>query len=107
MHEHEREPDTIADSEPAPTLPLPSASADELILARCATQPDAPAVGDARHRWSYAQTATPLGQPYVKAGPIYAGGDWTIGATAQQAWQSGHEIANAILSGSAVSRHRP
>jgi len=31
MHEHEREPDTIADIEPAPTLPLPSASADELM----------------------------------------------------------------------------
>jgi len=49
------------------------------------------------HRWRYAQASDPLGVPFLQDGPLYVGGDWTLGATAQHAWRSGQSIADSIL----------
>lgn len=51
------------------------------------------------HRWRYAQTSQPLGQPFLcdADGALYVGGDWCLGAQAQDAWQSGQAIAQDIL----------
>lgn len=51
------------------------------------------------HRWRYAQTAHPLGQPFLhnQARSLYVGGDWCLGARAEHAWQSGHAIARDII----------
>ncbi len=51
------------------------------------------------HRWRYALTARPLGVPYLgdMAAGLTLGGDWCLGARAEDAWQSGAAIAKAIL----------
>lgn len=51
------------------------------------------------HRWRYALASRPLGQPFAanSDGTFFAGGDWTLGARAEAAWQSGTAIADAIL----------
>lgn len=51
------------------------------------------------HRWRYARTATPLGQPYLHraAQRVHLGGDWCLGARVQDAWASGDAIARSIL----------
>ena len=51
------------------------------------------------HRWRYAQTAVPLGEPYVEGadGRILIGGDWTTGARVEAAWDSGEAMANRLL----------
>lgn len=51
------------------------------------------------HRWRYAQTSQPLGQPFLCGADdgLYVGGDWCLGAHAEHAWQSGQAIAQDIL----------
>ncbi len=50
------------------------------------------------HRWRYAQTAKPLGQPFLQdhGRSLYVGGDWCLGPRAEHAWHSGREIAREI-----------
>ncbi|MEO0765880.1 MAG: FAD-dependent oxidoreductase [Pseudomonadota bacterium] len=61
--------------------------------------PVAPAISMA-HRWRYALTRTPLGQPFVhEAAPgLSICGDWCLGPTAQDAFLSGRSLAAALLS---------
>lgn len=49
------------------------------------------------HRWRYATVTTPVGQPFLKNGTLYLGGDWCLGAKVEHAWTSGTAIAQAIL----------
>jgi hypothetical protein len=53
----------------------------------------------AAHRWRYAQTATPLGQAFVQSedGSLLVGGDWTLGARIECAFESGVAMADALL----------
>ena len=50
-----------------------------------------PSTFAAAHRWRYAQTAVPLGAPFIEAaeGRVLIGGDWTTGARVEAAWDSG------------------
>lgn len=54
---------------------------------------------ESAHRWRYAQTETPLGQPFVSSddGTLYVGGDWCLGARVEYAYQSGNAIADALI----------
>lgn len=66
-------------------------------------------LGDARprveqaiaHRWRYARTVKPLGQPCLASrdGTLFLGGDWTQGARVESAFDSGRAIAQAIING--------
>lgn len=51
------------------------------------------------HRWRYAQASTALGQPFLRddTGALFVGGDWCLGARAEDAWQSGRAMARDIL----------
>ena len=51
------------------------------------------------HRWRHAQTAQPLGVPFLHNADrsLFLGGDWCLGARAEHAWQSGSAIARDIL----------
>lgn len=51
------------------------------------------------HRWRYAQTDTPLGQPYLSNSDqtLFIGGDWCLGARVECAYESGSAIAQAVL----------
>ena len=51
------------------------------------------------HRWRYAQASTALGQPFLRndEGTLFVGGDWCLGARAEDAWQSGRAMARDIL----------
>ena len=51
------------------------------------------------HRWRYARASTPLGQAYLAddAGTVLVGGDWCLGASAEDAWTSGTAMAEALL----------
>ncbi len=53
------------------------------------------------HRWRYALTAHPLGQSHLQddTGTLFVGGDWCLGASAEDAWQSGCALADAVLAG--------
>jgi len=51
----------------------------------------------ALHGWRYAQTAVALGRPFLRDGTMWAGGDWTGGAKAVDAWRSGEAMARDIL----------
>ncbi len=53
------------------------------------------------HRWRYALTARPLGQSHLQdeTGTLFVGGDWCLGASAEDAWQSGRALAEAIVAG--------
>jgi len=53
----------------------------------------------AAHRWRYAMASQPLEAPFVVdgTGSLYAGGDWCLGDSAEDAWRSGRAIAEAIL----------
>jgi predicted NAD/FAD-dependent oxidoreductase len=57
------------------------------------------AVYAAAHRWRYAHTATPLGQPFLRSSDrtLHIGGDWCLGPTLEAAWQSGEAIAADLL----------
>ena len=50
-------------------------------------------------RWRYARTVKPLGKPFLRAtdGTLYLGGDWCVGAQAEDAWTSGTAIAHDML----------
>ncbi len=65
-----------------------------------ACAPVAPAVSMA-HRWRYALTTTPLGQPYVSDTSLGLAvcGDWCLGNTAQAAYDSGRSLAAAMIAG--------
>lgn len=54
----------------------------------------------AAHRWRYALVSKPLGQPFTAdtSRTLFAGGDWCLGKTAEDAWTSGKAIADAIVS---------
>lgn len=51
------------------------------------------------HRWRYAQTAVPLGAPYLEAigRRVLIGGDWATGARVEAAWDSGEAMAARLL----------
>ncbi|SIS77153.1 hypothetical protein SAMN05421759_103145 [Roseivivax lentus] len=53
------------------------------------------------HRWRYAFVAVPLGAPFLadNAQGLFAGGDWCLGAKAEDAWTSGRAVAEAVLRG--------
>lgn len=51
----------------------------------------------AGHRWRYADTRRPLGQPFLAQGTLLVGGDWTGPDRAESAWQSGMAMAEAVL----------
>lgn len=53
----------------------------------------------AAHRWRYARTTTPLGEPFLSSddGTLHVGGDWCLGARVEAAWVSGTAIADAII----------
>ncbi len=53
----------------------------------------------AAHRWRYGLVTRPLARPFVQdaARGLYLGGDWCLGARAEDGWQSGQAIARAIL----------
>lgn len=53
------------------------------------------------HRWLYAQTQTPLGQPFILAADSGLGacGDWCLGHRVEDAFVSGLELAQAVLAG--------
>ena len=56
------------------------------------------AIYAAGHRWRYAQASTPLGVPFLTdGGGVFLGGDWTLSARAEGAWQSGGAMADAVL----------
>ena len=56
------------------------------------------AVESVAHRWKYAKTIAPLGEPYFLSGEIGACGDWCLGGRVEGAIQSGWALADAILS---------
>lgn len=76
----------------AVVLPLLSALASQL-----GTPPPPPIVAQA-HRWRYAMTTRPLGQPFLAdpAAGLWAGGDWCLGARVENAFQSGVALAGSI-----------
>lgn len=53
------------------------------------------------HRWRYAQTQRPLGEPYLwdRAQRLGLCGDWCLGHRVEQAFVSGLELALAMLEG--------
>ncbi len=51
------------------------------------------------HRWRYAKTPVPLGQPFLEAGEnVWACGDWCVGGRVEGALESGWALAKQILS---------
>jgi renalase len=50
------------------------------------------------HRWRYAMTTQPLGQPFLanREHSLFAGGDWCLGASVESAYESGTAIARAV-----------
>lgn len=53
----------------------------------------------AAHRWRFARTIVPLGQPFLRndEGTLYLGGDWCVGARVEAAWTSGTAIGADLL----------
>jgi predicted NAD/FAD-dependent oxidoreductase len=53
----------------------------------------------AAHRWRYARTTTPLGEPFLNSddATLHVGGDWCLGVRVEAAWTSGTAIADAII----------
>ena len=49
------------------------------------------------HRWRYSQTLRAFGEPFLEADGLVIGGDWTLGACAEDAWRSGTAMATALL----------
>ena len=58
-----------------------------------------PVAAMSAHRWRYARTSAPLGRPFSRSqdGTAYAGGDWSLGARVEAAFQSGEAIAGDVL----------
>ncbi|MDJ0942801.1 MAG: FAD-dependent oxidoreductase [Kiloniellales bacterium] len=55
------------------------------------------------HRWRYARTTAPLGEPFFSLAQrrLFLGGDWCLGARVECAFQSGQAIAQAVVDASA------
>lgn len=53
----------------------------------------------AAHRWRYAQTGKALAAPFAASsdGTLLVGGDWTLGARVECAYESGTAMAEAVL----------
>ncbi len=52
----------------------------------------------AAHRWRFARTGQALGRPVLQVSETcWLGGDWTLGAEAGDAWESGRALARAAL----------
>lgn len=50
------------------------------------------------HRWRFARTGQALGRPLLRVSETcWLGGDWTLGAQAGDAWESGRALARAAL----------
>lgn len=51
------------------------------------------------HRWRYAMTTSPLGQPFAALadGSVLAGGDWALGARVEAGYQSGLALAQEVI----------
>ena len=51
------------------------------------------------HRWRFALVSEPLGQPFLadQRKTLFAGGDWCLGARAEDAWMSGAAIASTLV----------
>ena len=62
----------------------------------------------AAHRWRYALTTQPLGQPFLANddGSLYAAGDWCLGARVECAHRSGEAVAAALATRFALSERR-
>ena len=45
------------------------------------------------HRWRYARTGRPLGEPFLTGKKLRVGGDWCLGPSAEHAFESGRSIA--------------
>lgn len=60
------------------------------------------------HRWRYARTTAPLGESYLcnQELTLFAGGDWCLGAGAEQAYDSAIAIVQALASRQAVQPDR-
>ena len=83
-------------------LELEPAQIETLLLAAFFTaigcDPIPPAISMA-HRWRYGLTSTPLGTSHVLDAPLGIGmcGDWCLGHTAQDAYDSGRAMAATII----------
>lgn len=71
------------------------------LLSALASQlgtPPPPSIVAQAHRWRYAMTTRPLGQPFLAdpAARLWAGGDWCLGARVENAFQSGVALAGSI-----------
>ncbi|MSU90155.1 FAD-dependent oxidoreductase [Rhodobacteraceae bacterium 2CG4] len=55
----------------------------------------------ATHRWRHARTTAPLGRPCAASadGRMLAGGDWTLDARIEAAFDSGKALAQAVVGG--------
>lgn len=51
------------------------------------------------HRWRFARTTETLGKPFLsnRAGTLFVGGDWCLGARVECGFDSGAAIANALV----------
>ena len=51
------------------------------------------------HRWRFALTTKPLGQPFYRStdGSLLLGGDWCLGARVEYAYASGAAMARALM----------
>jgi renalase len=79
----------------------PEAIADRMLpmLAEVIGVAPQSALYSAAHRWRYARTVAPLGEPFLcnDDGTLHVGGDWCVGARVEAAWASGTAIAEAII----------
>ena len=67
-----------------------------MLTARAGGLP--PVTHAAAHRWRYAMTTRPLGRAVLDAGGgLLLGGDWTLGAKCEAAFDSGAALADAVL----------
>lgn len=84
----------------------PEAIVEQMLPLLCETIGVSP--GDAlhaqAHRWRYAQASKPLGRPFLQdtTRSLYVGGDWCLGARAEDGWLSGQAMAHSILKGENV-----
>ncbi|WP_374764724.1 NAD(P)/FAD-dependent oxidoreductase [Yunchengibacter salinarum] len=66
-------------------------------LAECVGAPLPTSLYADAHRWRYARTMVPLGRPFLASDTgLFAGGDWTLGARVEAAFESGRALANAV-----------
>ncbi len=78
----------------------PKDAADQIFEAFIYTMGAAPEpLIKTAHRWRYAQTVKPLGEPYLSnaSNTFFVGGDWCLGGKVEYAFESGAQIAQAIL----------